>query len=240
MAILVRMTTPATEPQERTVPAGEFKTNCLRLMDEVHETGAPIVVTKHRRPVVRVSPFRQERLKLVGSCRANCASWATSTASRPSRPMTGTCSPIADASRTATSDQQPQPVSLLLDTNVLLRLAVDSEEISGSFKDEVESDLGRGGVAVSAMTFVETTRLHHHGRIDLGCHPALWRRERLRSGLREIAVSGEIAVESVLLMNSWVSQRPCRSDHRRHGHVGWDATGYDGSPDHRLGSAEPD
>ena len=69
MAILVRMTTPATESQERTVPAGEFKTNCLRLMDEVHETGAPIVVTKHRRPVVRVSPFRQERLKLVGSCR---------------------------------------------------------------------------------------------------------------------------------------------------------------------------
>ncbi len=63
------MTTPATESQERTVPAGEFKTNCLRLMDEVHETGAPIVVTKHRRPVVRVSPFREERLTLVGSCR---------------------------------------------------------------------------------------------------------------------------------------------------------------------------
>ena len=54
---------------ERTVPAGEFKTNCLRLMDEVHETGTAIVVTKHRRPVVRVSPFRQERPTLVGSCR---------------------------------------------------------------------------------------------------------------------------------------------------------------------------
>ena len=63
------MATPNTESQERTVPAGEFKTNCLRLMDEVHETGAGIVVTKHRRPVVRVSPFREERLTLVGSCR---------------------------------------------------------------------------------------------------------------------------------------------------------------------------
>ena len=63
------MPTPTGESQERTVPAGEFKTNCLRLMDEVHETGAPIIVTKHRRPVVRISPFRQERLKLVGSCR---------------------------------------------------------------------------------------------------------------------------------------------------------------------------
>ena len=69
MAILLGMATPNPESQERTVPAGEFKTNCLRLMDEVHETGAGIVVTKHRRPVVRVSPFREERLTLVGSCR---------------------------------------------------------------------------------------------------------------------------------------------------------------------------
>ena len=51
------------------MPAGEFKTNCLRLMDEVQETGTVIVVTKHRRPVVRVSPFRDERPKLVGSCK---------------------------------------------------------------------------------------------------------------------------------------------------------------------------
>ena len=65
----MRMETAINEPQERLVPAGEFKTNCLRLMSEVHDTGAAIVVTKHRRPVVRVIPFRQERLSLVGSCR---------------------------------------------------------------------------------------------------------------------------------------------------------------------------
>lgn len=51
------------------MPAGEFKTNCLRLMDEVQETGAEIVVTKHRRPVVRISPFRLEEPRLVGSCK---------------------------------------------------------------------------------------------------------------------------------------------------------------------------
>ena len=45
------------------------KTNCLRLMDEVQETGTVIVVTKHRRSVARVSPFREERPKLVGSCK---------------------------------------------------------------------------------------------------------------------------------------------------------------------------
>ena len=53
---------------ERSVPAGEFKAHCLRLMDDVQETGTAIVVTKHRRPVVRVSPFRDDRPQLVGSC----------------------------------------------------------------------------------------------------------------------------------------------------------------------------
>ena len=63
------MTTPNIDPAEGGVPTGEFKTNCLRLMDEVQETGTVIVVTKHRRPVVRVSPFREEPSRLVGSCK---------------------------------------------------------------------------------------------------------------------------------------------------------------------------
>lgn len=99
-------------------------------------------------------------------------------------------------------------MTLLLDTNVLLRLADDSPEISESFKGEVESLLGDGGVAVSSATFLETTRLHHHERIDLGCHPAVWRRQRLQSGLREIPIDGEVAVESVLLMNSGFHRDP--------------------------------
>ena len=61
------MATSGFSPAERAVPAGEFKTNCLRLMDEIHETGIEIVVTKHRRPVVKVSPFREMPPRLVGS-----------------------------------------------------------------------------------------------------------------------------------------------------------------------------
>ena len=99
-------------------------------------------------------------------------------------------------------------MSILLDTNVLLRLTVDSAEISTTFKEEIESALEDGGVAVSTVTFVEATRLHHHGRVDLGGHPAVWRRERLRSGLREIPVDGDIAVESVLLMNTGFHNDP--------------------------------
>ena len=99
-------------------------------------------------------------------------------------------------------------MSLLLDTNVLLRLVIDSSDISETFQEEVESGLAGRSIAVSTVTFVETTRLHHHGRIDLGCHPAVWRRERLRSGLLEIPFGGEVAVESVLLMNTGFHRDP--------------------------------
>ncbi len=99
-------------------------------------------------------------------------------------------------------------MDLLLDTNVLLRLTIASDKISESFKQVVESGLEHGSIAVSTITFVEVTRLHHHGRIDLGCHPGVWRRERLRSGLREIPIGGEMAVESVLLMNTGFHNDP--------------------------------
>ena len=99
-------------------------------------------------------------------------------------------------------------MSMLLDTNVLLRLVTDNPHIGESFKQAVESGLDNGDVAVSAVTFMETTRLHHHRRIDLGCHPATWRRERLMSGLLEIPIDGDLAVESVLLMNSGFHRDP--------------------------------
>ena len=63
------MTTPNNRRPERVLPVGEFETNCLRLIDEVQETGVVIVVTKHGRPVVRVSPCGEERPRLVGSCK---------------------------------------------------------------------------------------------------------------------------------------------------------------------------
>ena len=99
-------------------------------------------------------------------------------------------------------------MSMLLDTSVLLRLVTDNPHIGESFKQAVESGLDNGDVAVSAVTFMETTLLHHHRRIDLGCHPATWRVERLMSGLLEIPIDGDLAVESVLLMNSGFHRDP--------------------------------
>ena len=41
---------------EKTVSATQFKARCLALLDEVAETGEALLVTKRRRPVVRVVP----------------------------------------------------------------------------------------------------------------------------------------------------------------------------------------
>lgn len=39
----------------RTVPAGEFKQTCLRLLDEVGESGEPIVITKRGKAVAQLT-----------------------------------------------------------------------------------------------------------------------------------------------------------------------------------------
>jgi prevent-host-death family protein len=40
----------------REITASQFKARCLRLLDEVAETGETLVVTKHGKPVARVLP----------------------------------------------------------------------------------------------------------------------------------------------------------------------------------------
>ena len=43
--------------------AGEFKAKCLAIMDEVNETGRPLVVTKRGEPVIKVVPIRNGKKK---------------------------------------------------------------------------------------------------------------------------------------------------------------------------------
>jgi prevent-host-death family protein len=50
----------------RTIPAGRFKAQCLRLLDEVAETGETIVVTKRGKAVAKVEPV-DEPPSLKGS-----------------------------------------------------------------------------------------------------------------------------------------------------------------------------
>ncbi len=50
----------------RTIKASEFKAKCLKLMDEVAESGEEIVITKHGRPVSKLTPFREKPKSLFG------------------------------------------------------------------------------------------------------------------------------------------------------------------------------
>jgi len=41
----------------RQMAAGEFKAKCLAIMDEVKETGRPLIVTKRGEPTIKVVPI---------------------------------------------------------------------------------------------------------------------------------------------------------------------------------------
>jgi prevent-host-death family protein len=54
------------KPKEREVGAGEFKTHCLQLIDEVSHSRVPIVVTKHGKPLAKLVPYVDEPVLLFG------------------------------------------------------------------------------------------------------------------------------------------------------------------------------
>lgn len=50
----------------RTIKASEFKAKCLKLMDEVADTGGEIIITKNGHPVSRLVPYREKPKSLFG------------------------------------------------------------------------------------------------------------------------------------------------------------------------------
>jgi prevent-host-death family protein len=50
------------------IAAGQFKAECLALIDRVAETGEALVITKHGRPVAKVVPLGEaDASSLLGS-----------------------------------------------------------------------------------------------------------------------------------------------------------------------------
>ena len=49
-----------------TIKASEFKAKCLKLMDEVAETGQELVISKNGRPVARLVPYHRKPDSLFG------------------------------------------------------------------------------------------------------------------------------------------------------------------------------
>lgn len=54
-----------------TIPAGEFKAKCLKLLDEVAETRQTLIITKRGKPVAELNPIRQEHEPFVGSMKGS-------------------------------------------------------------------------------------------------------------------------------------------------------------------------
>ena len=49
-----------------TIMASEFKAKCLKLMDEVAETGQELIISKNGRRVARLVPYRKKPKSLFG------------------------------------------------------------------------------------------------------------------------------------------------------------------------------
>lgn len=54
-----------------TIPAGEFKAKCLKLLDEVAEKRQTLVITKRGKPVAEVVPMPAKQRNIVGSMKGS-------------------------------------------------------------------------------------------------------------------------------------------------------------------------
>ncbi len=50
----------------KTMPAGQFKSQCLKLMDTVQKTRRPITITKRGKPVAKLVPVEGEKHEWLG------------------------------------------------------------------------------------------------------------------------------------------------------------------------------
>jgi prevent-host-death family protein len=50
----------------KTIPAGEFKTHCLRIMDEVRKRRQPVLITKKGVAVAKLVPVEDTERDVVG------------------------------------------------------------------------------------------------------------------------------------------------------------------------------
>ena len=63
----------------KTIPAGEFKTHCLRIMDEVNQHRQPVMITKKGVPVAKLVPvLMDEELTARERRRRSALEWLKS------------------------------------------------------------------------------------------------------------------------------------------------------------------
>jgi PIN domain nuclease of toxin-antitoxin system len=90
-------------------------------------------------------------------------------------------------------------MSVLLDTNALIWLLEDVVELGQRATHEIDEALRATRLLTSAASFWEVAMLVAKRRIALDRTVARWRLDALRSGIEEVPLDGDLAVESVLL-----------------------------------------
>ena len=77
------MQTSSGAATTRTIKASEFKAKCLKLMDEVADSGGEIVITKNGRPVSRLVPYQAKAGHACSDAEPGATLKSSATSSRP-------------------------------------------------------------------------------------------------------------------------------------------------------------
>ena len=88
---------------------------------------------------------------------------------------------------------------ILLDTHTLVWLDEGSDRLGKKSLSHIDQSLKVGELFVSVISFWEVAMLVNKGRLDIRMDLNLWRKNLLDSGLQELAVSGDVAMDSALL-----------------------------------------
>jgi PIN domain nuclease of toxin-antitoxin system len=88
---------------------------------------------------------------------------------------------------------------LVLDTHALVWIMSDNPSLGLQSKVVIASAFADSAIAVSAMSFWETTMLSDRGRITIHEDASSWRQKVLRLGISEIPISGDIAIAAARL-----------------------------------------
>jgi PIN domain nuclease of toxin-antitoxin system len=89
---------------------------------------------------------------------------------------------------------------LLLDTHVLIWFAEDNPRLGARATKLTDAALQRDELLVSAVSFWEIAMLVDKGRMELALAPKAMRQKVLEQGIREVPLSGAVAISAAELV----------------------------------------
>jgi len=97
-------------------------------------------------------------------------------------------------------------IRVVLDTHVLIWTLRNDRRLGRRASRIVERARAAGTLGVSSISYWEIALLSRRGRVALDLPVSAWRREVIESGIEEIALTGELAIEAAAL--TWRNRDP--------------------------------